>query len=372
MSSCRLQRVAGRGGSVNGFPEQLTGAVVVDDGRVVLRVVGEIDLATAPSFAVLLEEAIAVGLPQVTVDVAGVGFCDASGLGVLAFAARRLSSVGARLVVRGASPRIYRLFEITGLVEVLGAEPAAAQFELVGALVGVAAIPLTRDVLNAALKLVVTMAQAVVIGADGVSITLPRQGKLGTVAASNDVVLEMDHDQYDTGQGPCLDAATQGERFHIDSLRAEDRWPAFVPRARARGIESILSTPLLSAAQPIGALNVYSRTVGAFAKHEKQWADQFAAEASTVVSSAQLGASTEALNTQIRQALASREVITLARGVLMQRDQLSPAAADAQLRNISRRTGAPLREISEQLIGPLSGAAAPPVIDGNAHEPAAH
>ena len=72
------------------------------------------------------------------------------------------------------------------------------------------------------------MAQAVVVGADGVSITRPRNGCLGTVAASDDVVLEMDHDKYDTGEGLCLDAVTEGERFHILSLREEDRWPAFV------------------------------------------------------------------------------------------------------------------------------------------------
>lgn len=78
--------------------------------------------------------------------------------------------------------------------------------------------------------------------------TLSGNGRLGTVAASNDVVLEMDHDQYDTGEGPCLD-----------------------------------STPLVAADLPIGALNVYSRTVGAFAEHEKQWADQFAAAEAVVV-----------------------------------------------------------------------------------------
>ena len=122
--------------------------------------------------------------------------------------------------------------------------------QLVASIAGVAAIPRSRDVLDAALKLVVTMAQAVVIGADGVSITLPRNGRFGTVAASNDVVLEMDHDQYDTGEGPCLDAAIQGERFHIDALGEESRWPAFVPRARARGIESILSTPLVAGGGP--------------------------------------------------------------------------------------------------------------------------
>jgi len=40
----------------------------------------------------------------------------------------------------------------------------------------------------------------------------------------------------------------------------------------------------------------------------------------------------------------------LARGMLMQRDQLFPTAADAMLRNISRRTGQPLPELCQALV----------------------
>jgi GAF domain-containing protein len=221
------------------------------------------------------------------------------------------------------------------------------------------------------------MAQAVVQGADGVSITLPRNGRFGTVAASNDVVLEMDHDQYDTGEGPCLDAAIQGERFHIHALGEEQRWPAFVPRARARGIESILSTPLVASERPIGALNVYSRMVGAFAVHEKEWADQFAAEAATVVSTARLDESVHGLSSQIRAALQSREVIALAQGMIMQRDGVDPTVAHATLIETSRSTGRRLRDVSEDLVRANSDATTTGVhatagvpSDGSAHVPA--
>lgn len=162
--------------------------------------------------------------------------------------------------------------------------------------------PLTRAVLDAALKLVVVMAQSVMTGADGVSITLPRQGRLRTVAASNDVVLQMDHDQYDTGQGPCLDAATRGERFHSSSLEAERRWPQFLPRARARGIESIMSTALMAADRPLGALNVYSRAPETLASHEQQWAVQFAREASNVMLVTDATATADSLDTEISSA----------------------------------------------------------------------
>jgi len=337
--------------------EQLSGIVRLEDGLAVLTLVGEIDIATVSHLRALVDQAVDAGALLVAVDLAGVRFLDAGGINVLAIAGERLRANGGSLEVRSATPSIYRLFEVTGLTEALHVQRPVVGSQLVASIAGVAAIPRSRDVLDAALKLVVTMAQAVVIGADGVSITLPRHGRFGTVAASNDVVLEMDHDQYDTGEGPCLDAAIQGERFHIDSLGEESRWPAFVPRARARGIESILSTPLVAGEGPIGALNVYSRTIGAFAVHEKEWADQFASEAASVVSSANLSAPVRDLSAQIRRALISREVIALAQGMIMQRDGATPAAAHAQLMETSRRTGRRLLDVSDDLVR-NSGAAA--------------
>jgi len=84
---------------------------------------------------------------------------------------------------------------------------------------------------------------------------------MGTVAATDDTVAQMDRDQYATGQGPCLAAAGEGHWFHVESVDEEGRWPDFVPRARAGGIGSILSTPLMATGgRSVGALNIYSRT----------------------------------------------------------------------------------------------------------------
>jgi len=340
------------GAGVTGVRDQLSGSIRADDGVAVLSLRGEIDIATVPLLRDLVDRAFAAGAPRIVVDLAAVDFLDAGGLSVLVTAAERARMSGASLAIHAASAPIYKLFVVTQLTERLDVQRPPISSALVQGLSNIAAIPSTRDVLDAALKLVVTMAQAVMAGADGASITLPRHGRLGTVAASNDVVLEMDQDQYDTGEGPCLDAATQGERFHILALDEEARWPSFVPRARARGIESILSTPLVSHDSPLGALNVYSRASRAFADHEKEWADQFAAEASTLIGKAHPGTSADALNEQIQRALLSREVIALAQGMVMQRDGVSPLAAYAALRDDSRRTGRPLRDVCDELVGP--------------------
>ena len=69
-----------------------------------------------------------------------------------------------------------------------------------------------------------------------VAIKVDRSTREATVAASNPVVAQMDADQYETGEGPCLAAASEGHRFHIDALAKEQRWTEFVKRARAGSI----------------------------------------------------------------------------------------------------------------------------------------
>lgn len=340
---------------------RLTAAVTVEVDRVRLALAGDLDAGTHATFQPILDAALAAAGEAGTLqlDVASLETVDTTGLATLVDLAGRVHQRQVELTVHGASLHLYKQLEIAQLVGILNVARATTNPALVRGLASLTQSVATLELLDAALKLVVTMAQFVIVGADGVSITLPRQGRYRTVAASNDVVLAMDHDQYDTGQGPCLDAARHGQRFHIDSLGGESRWADFTPLAQARGIESILSSPLLESENPYGALNIYSRTVGAFAVHEKQWADQFASEASAVVTTAQrLSPSTELL-AQIVHALQSRQVIAQAQGIVMHRDGLGPDAAYAKLRETSRATNKPLLDVCEALMAPKGPRDAP-------------
>lgn len=211
-------------------------------------------------------------------------------------------------------------------------------------------MPANEDVLGATLRLVTLLAQATVGGADGVSVSLRRRARLVTVASSDETVLDMDHDQYATGEGPCIDAAEQGRWFHVASLDDESRWPAFIPRASARGIASILSTPLLAPVQPVGALNIYSRRARAFAHGDQALASLFAAQTSAVLASAHIDVTAEQVAARLQEALHARELIAQAQGVLMERDGVSANQAHARLRQFSQRTDVPLRERAEEII----------------------
>ena len=181
-------------------------------------------------------------------------------------------------------------------------------------------------------------------GADGVSVSLQRHGRLTTVAASDHPISEMDADQYATGEGPCVDASIEGRWFHSESLEQEARWPAFVPKAQELGINSILSHPLLAKERPLGALNMYSRTAAAFSGKEWELASVFATEASTILSDAGVDVSDNQLSARIGEALRTRNIIAVAQGVLMERQGISEERAYTVLRTSSQRTGRPLSE----------------------------
>ena len=230
-------------------------------------------------------------------------------------------------------------------------------------LLRVAAIPASQDVLDAALRLVVALARVTVSGADGVSVCLSRHDTLVTVAASDDRVSGMDRDQYATGEGPCVAAATEGHWFHVESLDEEQRWPAFIPRARERGINSILSTPLLTQTRPVGALNIYSLHPGAFAKPELEMSSMLAARASDLLVSAAMDVSMEDLSRQLQEALLGRDVVAQARGALMQRHGISAEAAYTMLRRSSRQENTPLRRVAEDIMADTQTATGVPTAD---------
>ena len=347
-------------------------------GRVAIEVSGDIDIATAPRFAKLLDDVAGAGPTEIALDLADLAFMDASGLTAMAGAAQRLPTTSS-MTLRSPSALVERLLTITGLQALikvdrsnreatLAAEQqtgdhsttvSSSPSRLISDLRLAAAIPASDDVIDAALRTVVELAAFILERADGVSVTLSRRGVLTTVAASNPVVAQMDADQYETGEGPCLAAASEGHWFHIDALASEQRWPEFVKRARAEGINSVLSTPLIVESQPVGALNIYSNTEHSFGPSEQERAAWFASRSSAIVADAQTVNADATAHEQLQGALNSREAISRAEGFLMGRRSISRAAASAELRHSARRAEIPVHEYALTVVPPAPPRAAP-------------
>jgi anti-sigma B factor antagonist len=89
-----------------------------EDGYQVVTVTGELDVATAEQaygyISAIIDDRIE-GPAPVSVDLAGLTFCDASGLGVLARAARHARQAGRQLRLTSARPSLLKIMRITGL-----------------------------------------------------------------------------------------------------------------------------------------------------------------------------------------------------------------------------------------------------------------
>jgi anti-sigma B factor antagonist len=89
--------------------------VDADVAPVMIR--GDLDLATAPWLRrVIIEAQAAPGVRgTVVIDMSGVTFIDACGIGVLVSAHKRARARGGQLVLRDPSRCVSRLLELTGL-----------------------------------------------------------------------------------------------------------------------------------------------------------------------------------------------------------------------------------------------------------------
>lgn len=308
--------------------------------RTILAVRGEVDLLTALTLQSAADSLVGDGDADIVLDLAELTFMDASGLRVIAHLCARLAASNRILTVRSAPAMTRLILEITGLDEAVhfdGPQLAVASGRRTErSSRSIRAKGSNEEAIDAALRRLTGLVGATVDGADGVSITLQRDGRLSTVAASNDTVLKMDGHQYETGEGPCLSAAAEGHSFEIDSLAGETRWPVFVPLALEEGIASILSTPLMTAERPLGALNIYSNTERVFGPHQHDLAALFAAQASGILADAGADTSDEAMDKRISDALVARRTIARAQGVLMEREHISADDAAALIHQSAR------------------------------------
>jgi anti-anti-sigma factor len=94
---------------------------VADHALVTL--VGELDASTAglvyEQFAALTRE----GVVHVALDLDGLAFIDSTGLSVIIAEHKRTTSLGGELIIYSPQEPIRKLFEITGLLELLDVLP---------------------------------------------------------------------------------------------------------------------------------------------------------------------------------------------------------------------------------------------------------
>lgn len=221
---------------------------------------------------------------------------------------------------------------------------------------GIARALLSENSVQATLQKIVDLAVETVDGCDHAGISFVEGRKITTRASSNDVPPRVDAIQYETGEGPCLDAIRDQEVFQTDDLAEEERWPKFSKRAaRETQVASMLCFRLFIEHDTPGALNLNSKRKAAFNDEDRVIGSVFAAHAAVALSTA-------VHDEQMANALESRDVIGQAKGILMARQGVNADEAFDMLRRGSQRLNIKLRELATRVT--RSGAEEAPGAEG--------
>jgi hypothetical protein len=210
-------------------------------------------------------------------------------------------------------------------------------------------------------RVAVTAARAIQ-HADAVSITALTWPEARTTACTDERVLELDHQQYAAGRGPCLEAAWQRTPVRAVIGAEHQRWPEFVDAAQRLGIRASLSVPLLvdgvdDDQEMVGSLNIYSYTASAFDPFDEQLMRLYTVAAGHAITNARRWQHSRDTVAQLEQALTSRPDIDMAKGALIALHGCDPDQAFAELVDQSQQSHLRLHTVATELLARLQAAA---------------
>jgi hypothetical protein len=207
---------------------------------------------------------------------------------------------------------------------------------------------LTPGDLDHTLSRITTAAVEALPETDYASITiLHADGRLETVAPTNELLWGVDAAQYDLREGPCYRAAEDSVHVTSPDLARDVRFPRYAVSAVAVGIHAQAGIRLFDAPKSRGALNLYAEKVGAFSdlgtlgelfRHQAAMAIDYAREIQN-----------------LREAVQTRTMIGTAVGIVMERYHLTEDRAFAFLTRLSQDSNVKLREIARRLIAVTHG-----------------
>jgi len=182
-------------------------------------------------------------------------------------------------------------------------------------------------------------------GCQYAGITLAERGKSVTsVVATHRHAMILDTIQDRCGEGPCLAEAWRHHMMFVDDLNVDQRWPRYQRAAlEETPIRSIVSYELFDDQNSMAALNFYAEHPHAFTDESLEIGAIFATHVA-------LAWSMMRRQDQFRSALASRDTIGQAKGVIMERFNLDAVEAFELLTRLSQQSNTKLIDIASALI----------------------
>lgn len=215
---------------------------------------------------------------------------------------------------------------------------------------------------DATMQQIVDLAVATIEGCDYAGIFLIDEGTATTAALTDPIVAAIDALERAAAEGPSLDAMGEGTTFYADDLTEDDRWSNFGPQAAAAGVRSVLAMPL-PAKDAVATLNLYARYPRAFGVIDRAKGQVLTALAGLALTGPDVHEEEARRRNDMRWALATREVIGTAQGILMERERITSDQAFEILQLASQHLNIKVRQVAQNLVdtgeNPQTGPSAP-------------
>lgn len=167
-----------------------------------------------------------------------------------------------------------------------------------------------------------------------------------TLAASAELARTADVAQYETGEGPCLEAISSGRVVLVADLAGDPRWRTFAGRAVDRtGIRSVLSHPLAPFGHPGLSLNLYDPE-----RPDASSAPDRARSAAGATALAMTAAAERRRAAHLAVALQTNRRISAAVGIVMALSRCGEDEALQTLRRASQNQNRKLSDLAEEVI----------------------
>jgi hypothetical protein len=203
--------------------------------------------------------------------------------------------------------------------------------------------------LDDALRALTDGAVQAIPGASFASITTrSADGRLETVAATDPLIDNLDARQYELQEGPCYETATgEGIAASFDMSR-EPRWPRYGPIAAEAGFRGQLAVLLTENGRGRTTLNIYSADPHHFDQQSVDTAELFASHAAVAMGFVRTVST-------LSDAVASRQTVGMAVGIVMERYQMDAARAFQFLVRSSSTAHVKLRDLAAQIVADHDG-----------------
>jgi transcriptional regulator with GAF, ATPase, and Fis domain len=200
-----------------------------------------------------------------------------------------------------------------------------------------------HDDIGETLASVTASAVELIDGIDYADVLMITDGEFRSVKPTTPMLSELDQLQQDAGEGPCLEAVVTDSIIRCPDLSKDERWPKFAAGAVERGVYSMLSFQLYTTENGGGALNLFGRKRQTFDTASETIGAMLATQAAIAIIA-------NNRHTQFESALASRDLIGQAKGVLMERFSINSVEAFDMLRTLSQSGNEKLWHVAQRVV----------------------